>query len=154
MKRLRSVCRHENDSAIRWRGGLRVRDVRVRPTLDRCVIHVADWDRSNGSYRDVLGADVIDRGHDTWAYRLGAQQLDVLGPGCVRTAGADTGSPRQQRSILEWDDSIETAVSHLRKCGVEIEEGPVRRSGAKGSGVSVYFHDPDGSLLEFMTYVA
>jgi len=24
--------------------------------LDHCVIHVADWERSNAFYRDVLGA--------------------------------------------------------------------------------------------------
>ena len=37
---------------------------------------------------------------------------------------------------------------------MEIEEGPVERHGARGAGVSVYFRDPDGSLLEFISYVA
>jgi catechol-2,3-dioxygenase len=36
-----------------------------RPKLDHCVIHVSDWDRSNAFYRDVLGADLIDRGDGT-----------------------------------------------------------------------------------------
>jgi catechol 2,3-dioxygenase-like lactoylglutathione lyase family enzyme len=31
--------------------------------------------------------------------------------------------------------------------------GPVERFGAKGPGMSVYFRDPDGSLLEFISYV-
>jgi len=35
---------------------------------------------------------------------------------------------------------------------VEIELGPVERAGAKGDGMSVYFRDPDGSLLEFISY--
>jgi catechol 2,3-dioxygenase-like lactoylglutathione lyase family enzyme len=37
---------------------------------------------------------------------------------------------------------------------VEVEEGPVERHGAGGAGTSVYFRDPDGSLLEFISYVA
>jgi catechol 2,3-dioxygenase-like lactoylglutathione lyase family enzyme len=28
----------------------------------------------------------------------------------------------------------------------------MQRFGAKGPGTSVYFRDPDGSLMEFMTY--
>ena len=36
--------------------------------------------------------------------------------------------------------------------GVEVELGPVERHGAKGAGMSVYFRDPDGSLLESISY--
>ncbi len=49
--------------------------------LDHCVIHVSDWQRSNRFYRDVLGAELIDRGNGTRAYRFGAEQLNVHGPG-------------------------------------------------------------------------
>jgi catechol 2,3-dioxygenase-like lactoylglutathione lyase family enzyme len=34
------------------------------------------------------------------------------------------------------------------------EQGPVSRNGAKGLGMGVYFRDPDGSLLEFISYIA
>jgi catechol 2,3-dioxygenase-like lactoylglutathione lyase family enzyme len=30
----------------------------------------------------------------------------------------------------------------------------LQRFGAKGTGTSVYFRDPDGSLMEFMSYHA
>jgi catechol 2,3-dioxygenase-like lactoylglutathione lyase family enzyme len=43
-------------------------------------------------------------------------------------------------------------VEHLRTRGVDVETGPVARFGARGPGTSVYFRDPDGSLLEFMSY--
>ena len=35
---------------------------------------------------------------------------------------------------------------------MEVELGPVERHGARGAGTSVYFRDPDGSLLEFISY--
>jgi catechol 2,3-dioxygenase-like lactoylglutathione lyase family enzyme len=40
----------------------------------------------------------------------------------------------------------------LKRCGIAIEIGPMQRFGAKGAGTSVYFRDPDGSLMEFMSY--
>jgi catechol 2,3-dioxygenase-like lactoylglutathione lyase family enzyme len=43
-------------------------------------------------------------------------------------------------------------LAHLRRHQVKLEEGPVARSGGRGWGVSVYFRDPDGSLLELITY--
>jgi len=36
--------------------------------------------------------------------------------------------------------------------GIAVERGPLERFGAKGPGTSVYFRDPDGSLMEFMSY--
>ncbi len=53
---------------------------------------------------------------------------------------------------FEWQGPIATAVSHLASHGIAPELGPVVRFGAKGRGSSVYFRDPDGSLLEFISY--
>jgi catechol 2,3-dioxygenase-like lactoylglutathione lyase family enzyme len=51
-----------------------------------------------------------------------------------------------------WPGTVEDAVEHLKRHGVPIEYGPVERHGALGSGRSVYFRDPDGSLLELISY--
>jgi catechol 2,3-dioxygenase-like lactoylglutathione lyase family enzyme len=51
-----------------------------------------------------------------------------------------------------WDGPIEHAREHLDRHRVEVEEGPVARHGAKGQGASLYFRDPDGSLLELISY--
>ena len=55
---------------------------------------------------------------------------------------------------FEWHGPLEEAIRHLEAHGVAVELGPVERRGAKGPGRSVYFRDPDGSLLEFITYGA
>ena len=39
-------------------------------------------------------------------------------------------------------------IEHLRRCGVEVIEGPVERTGASGPIKSVYFRDPDLNLIE------
>jgi catechol 2,3-dioxygenase-like lactoylglutathione lyase family enzyme len=39
-------------------------------------------------------------------------------------------------------------ISHVRRFGVEIIEGPVERTGATGSILSFCFMDPDNNLIE------
>jgi catechol 2,3-dioxygenase-like lactoylglutathione lyase family enzyme len=120
--------------------------------LDHCVIHVADWERSNAFYRDVMGATLVPR-EKGWAYRFGDKQLNVHGPGVHPAEVARLPvQPGNSDLCFEWVGSIEDAIAHLKAHGIVIERGPMRRSGAKGEGTSVYFRDPDGSLMEFMSY--
>jgi catechol 2,3-dioxygenase-like lactoylglutathione lyase family enzyme len=123
-------------------------------SFDHCVIHVSDWQRSNGFYRDVLGAEVIG-GPSSWVYRFGAAQLNVHGPGLDPAPVARLPvQPGNSDLCFEWHGPIEAARAHLRRCQVPVELGPVSRFGAKGPGVSLYFRDPDGTLLEFISYRA
>jgi catechol 2,3-dioxygenase-like lactoylglutathione lyase family enzyme len=121
--------------------------------IDHVVVAVSDWDRSNAFYVDVVGAELIDKGNGSFAYRFGDQQLNAHGPGMdpspvarypVRPGGSDL--------CFVWEGPIGEAVEHLRGQDVEVEEGPVERHGPGGCGTSVYFRDPDGSLCEFLSY--
>jgi catechol 2,3-dioxygenase-like lactoylglutathione lyase family enzyme len=121
--------------------------------LDHSVIHVSDWAASNPFYRDVLGAELIDRGNGTWAYRFGTEQLNVHGPAAVGDPVARIPvAPGNSDLCFEWGGPIGEAVEHLTQHRVEIEVGPAKRHGARGPGTSVYFRDPDGSLMEFISY--
>jgi catechol 2,3-dioxygenase-like lactoylglutathione lyase family enzyme len=122
-------------------------------SFDHCVIAVTDWERSNRFYRDVLGAELVELEYGRYAYRFGEQQLNVHGPGSdPHPRAADPVRPGNSDLCLRWDGAIEDAAAHLAGCGVEVELGPVERQGAGGSGQSVYFRDPDGSLLELISY--
>lgn len=120
--------------------------------FDHCVVHVSDWERSNAFYRDVLGAEVVPLGA-RYAYRFGDVQLNLHGPGVVATPLARLPvQPGNSDLCFTWPGPIADAVAHLAEQGVEVELGPVVRNGVRGAGTSVYFRDPDGSLLEFISY--
>jgi catechol 2,3-dioxygenase-like lactoylglutathione lyase family enzyme len=122
--------------------------------LDHCVIHVSDWERSNVFYRDVLGAELVKR-EAGWAYRFGEEQLNLHGPGLKPAEVATLPvQPGNSDLCFEWKGPIGDAIAHLKKHQVMIIKGPMQRFGAKGHGTSVYFRDPDGSLLEFISYLS
>ena len=120
--------------------------------LDHVVIAVSDFERSNAFYRDVLGARVVEIDGRV-AYRVGEQQLNVHGPGVVPAMAARIPVvPGNSDLCFEWDGPIAGAVAHLEARGVRVEAGPMARGGARGPGTSVYFRDPDGNLLELISY--
>jgi catechol 2,3-dioxygenase-like lactoylglutathione lyase family enzyme len=120
--------------------------------FDHCVVHVSDWERSNTFYAEVVGADVVRRGQG-YAYRFGEVQLNLHGPGLTPVPVARVPvQPGNSDLCFEWQGPIADAVAHLGRRGVGIELGPVVRNGARGPGTSIYFRDPDGSLLEFISY--
>jgi catechol 2,3-dioxygenase-like lactoylglutathione lyase family enzyme len=122
-------------------------------SIDHVVIAVSDPERSNRFYREVLGAEVLELPLGRLAYRLAGQQLNAHTPGSEPNPVArDRVRPGNSDLCFVWPGPIAAAAAHLEACGVPVELGPVGRTGARGEGQSVYFRDPDGSLLEFLSY--
>ncbi len=44
-------------------------------------------------------------------------------------------------------------IEHINQQGINIEEGPVPRTGATGPIMSVYLRDPDNNLLEIANII-
>jgi catechol 2,3-dioxygenase-like lactoylglutathione lyase family enzyme len=86
-------------------------------TFDHCVVHVSDWKRSNAFYRDVLGAELIRRAQG-WAYRFGAAQLNLHGPGVHPAEVARLPvQPGNSDLCFEWNGPIGDAIAHLIALG-------------------------------------
>ena len=121
--------------------------------LDHLVLTVADIDASCAFYERVLGMRVVTFGEGRKALAFGAQKIN-LHP-YRREFEPKAGRPTPGSADLCFVSAMPLAevIAHLHACGVEVLEGPVPRTGARGPIVSVYFRDPDRNLIEVCNYV-
>lgn len=117
--------------------------------IDHLVLTVRDVARSVDFYTKALGAQVITFAGTRKALRIGNQKINLQTLGQELRNHACIGSGD---ICLVTDWPIRRVVSHIRKMGIEILEGPVQKSGALGPITSIYFNDPDGNLIEISSY--
>ncbi len=133
--------------------------------FDHLGMAVADWEKTSDFYRLVLEAEIVERGPGLYAFRWGANQINVV------PAGSKTGPPTKAPFVAGagdmcwvWPGTPEQAAAHLEKNGVPLEaadqawrtsnahSSPMVRFGGRGNGTSIFFRDPEGSCLEFICY--
>lgn len=120
---------------------------------DHVVVRVSDLERACAFYERVLGARTVELDRGRRGLRLGSQQLNLHGPGSTPDlVAANPPGPGAFDACFVWPGTAAEAAAHLRALGIEPELGPVPRTGARGPGTSVYFRDPDGNLLELLSY--
>lgn len=127
----------------------------MQPTLDSLdhfVLTVADIPATAAFYRDVMGMRVEEfhpaDGSTRTALRFGAMKINLHQQGAEFQPHAATPAPGTADLCFLTSESLETWMLHLEARGVEVEEGPVMRSGAQGPLNSIYLRDPDGNLVE------
>lgn len=123
-------------------------------TLDHLVLTVADIDRTCAFYHDLLGCEIVTFGAGRKALKFGEQKFNLHQAGHEFEPKARTPRPGSADLCLITEDPINRVETELRQAGIEIEEGPVQRTGAVGPITSIYIRDPDGNLLELSTYDA
>ncbi|MEM9786724.1 MAG: VOC family protein [Pseudomonadota bacterium] len=120
--------------------------------LDHLVLTVADIDRTIAFYRDVLGM-VPEEFHATdgsvrWALKFGAQKINLHRAEAPFEPNARNATPGSADLCFLSDQLLEAWQAHFDAHGVNVEEGPVKRTGAMGAIMSLYVRDPDGNLIE------
>lgn len=120
--------------------------------LDHFVLTVADLDRTVDFYTRVLGMRAADFGDGRRALHYGPHKINLHQVGHEFSPRAAHATPGSGDFCLITDTPIDAVQDHLAACGVDIEIGPVARTGAQGPITSVYFRDPDGNLIEVSTY--
>lgn len=129
------------------------------PKLERVletVLYVAELDRAAAFYSDVLGLPVLHEDRRMNAYDVGGKSVLLLFPQgqSLETIHTPGGSipPHDGQGPVHVAFSIaanelDEWERHLTAAGVAIEG---RTQWPRG-GISVYFRDPDGHLLELAT---
>ena len=120
--------------------------------LDHLVLTVADIDRSCDFYQRVLGFEVVTFGEGRKALSFGHQKINLHQVG--REFEPKSLRPTAGSGDLCFiaDTPLDQVVAELNAAGVQIEEGPVARTGATGPILSVYLRDPDQNLIEIANY--
>jgi catechol 2,3-dioxygenase-like lactoylglutathione lyase family enzyme len=117
-------------------------------SLDHLVLTVADVDATCAFYRRALGMEVVTFAGGRKALSFGRQKINLHPYGHEFDPKADRPTPGSGDLCLLTAVPIDQVIAHLDAERVAIIEGPVRRTGATGPILSVYFRDPDGNLIE------
>lgn len=122
-------------------------------SIDHLVLTVEDIDATCTFYAQVLGMSITTFDDGRKALSFGKQKINLHRYGHEFEPKAKLPTPGSADLCLVTRVPLTGVVEHLRSCGVQISEGPVRRTGAVGDILSVYFHDPDGNLIEVSNYL-
>ena len=100
--------------------------------IDHFVLVVLSIEKTVKFYKQVLGLEAREMAPGRWSLHPARGAGDF----CLLT-----------------DTPIAEVVRHLAAQGVDVICGPIRRTGATGPLLSVYFYDPDENLVEVSNLV-
>ena len=121
--------------------------------LDHLVLTVADIDRTCIFYHHVLNFEIITFGNNRKALKFGQQKINLHQAGKEFEPKAKHPTPGSADLCFITATPLNEVITHLAHQQVEIQEGPVRRTGAVGNIMSVYIRDPDENLIEISNYI-
>jgi catechol 2,3-dioxygenase-like lactoylglutathione lyase family enzyme len=120
----------------------------ILDSLDHLVLTVRDLDTTIAFYRDGLGMEEVTFGQGRKALAFGSQKINLHQAGREFEPKAQTPTPGSADLCFLTKTPLDAVIAHLKGLKIQIEEGPVGRTGAMGRLRSVYVRDPDGNLIE------
>ena len=120
--------------------------------IDHLVLTVEDIDKTTRFYESVLGMEKEMFAESRVALKFGNQKINVHQKGKEFEPKAKTPTPGSADLCFITDTEISQTIEQVKSKGIAIIEGPVERTGAEGSILSIYFRDPDGNLIEVAYY--
>jgi catechol 2,3-dioxygenase-like lactoylglutathione lyase family enzyme len=123
--------------------------------FDHVALPMQDTEATAAFYR-ALGLEVRENDYLVQVY-IGNQMINFHRPEVWQrefSLRAPAARPPCGDLCFVWSGSAEALRALLDRAGAQVEEGPVEREGGRQSvGSSVYVRDPDGNLLEFLSYL-
>lgn len=122
--------------------------------LDHFVLTVADIEATVAFYTRHLGMEAVRFGAEgRVALTFGAQKINLHRAGAEYEPHAARPTAGSGDFCLLAETPVEEIAAALEAAGIEVEEGPVARTGARGPLRSIYLRDPDGNLVEIANEV-
>jgi catechol 2,3-dioxygenase-like lactoylglutathione lyase family enzyme len=121
--------------------------------LDHTILEVSDLAESVAFYRDIVGL-----GHRG---RSGPFEMMLITSDLALDLAEHPEPPSRHLAFAMDRETFEATFDRIRTSGITYGDGPSsassmrgpgRSSGVHGMTDSVYFHDPNGHMLEILTY--
>lgn len=116
--------------------------------LDHLVLTVSNIETTCHFYQTVLGFEVITFKGNRKALKFGNQKINLHQQGNEFEPKALQPTPGSADLCFISATPISEVVAYLNQLNIQIEEGPVERTGAVHPILSVYIRDPDQNLIE------
>lgn len=116
--------------------------------LDHLVLTVSNIETTCHFYQTVLGFEVITFKGNRKALKFRNQKINLHQQGNEFEPKALQPTPGSADLCFISATPISEVVAYLNQLNIQIEEGPVERTGAVHPILSVYIRDPDQNLIE------
>ena len=120
--------------------------------IDHLVLTVRNIETTCSFYSNVLGMEVVTFENGRKALSFGSQKINLHEAGKEFEPKASRPTPGSADLCFTTTTPIDEVVKRLELSKIRILEGPVKRTGALGQMISVYFRDPDLNLIEVSNY--
>ncbi|MGJ8618276.1 MAG: VOC family protein [Sulfitobacter sp.] len=120
--------------------------------MDHLVLTVRSIPETVQFYSEVLGMRAVQfdtiEGETRWALAYGKNKINLHQLGKEFEPKAAFPTPGSADLCFLTDTPMEQWTEHLQTLAIDIEDGPVARTGAVGPLRSIYLRDPDHNLIE------
>lgn len=120
--------------------------------IDHVVLNCADVEAMAAWYQRALGVSVDIYGPGRTALVFGSQKINLRPVGTAGWEMAAVDTPGALDICFETKQPVSEVIAAWAAVGIEVYQGPIQRTGARGSMTSVYALDPEGNLVEVAHY--
>ncbi len=121
--------------------------------IDHIVLTVESIEKSIEFYCSILGMIEVTFGEGRKAVLCGTQKINLHKLGKEFEPKAFHPLPGSADICLIVATPLNKVCKEIRENKIDIIDGPVERTGARGRILSLYLRDPDQNLVEISNYV-